>query len=140
MKVLSNQLAATKISPCDSSDSVSTAPAAAAAENSLRSKPYLLSDPDWPYADLLPWLESLDRLNVSDFALVDEEIDKRLRGTEAEEETLQQAAEAREKWCSAMMNSTDSKQWRRFSNQKPVLPRAQRREHLHTAANEILQQ
>ncbi len=83
-------------------------------------------------------------LNVCDFFLVDEEIDARLAELEAEEELFERAAEVKGE---IVLSDNDEQheqqavaQIRQSSNQKPVLPCAHRFEHLHAAANEILQQ
>jgi nucleolar GTP-binding protein len=113
-------------------------------------KHYLLANPDWKY-DIIP--EFMDGKNIADF--VDVDIEKRLAELEAEEAVLEAQAQARGEMLDDLDSDLEEEEKeavsqirhhrsiiianRRFSksNNKPVLPRAQRRKDLHVAADHL---
>jgi len=113
-------------------------------------KNYLLADPEWKY-DLVP--EFMDGKNVADF--IDPDIERRLAELEAEEAVLQAEYEARNEVRPEGDSDLDEEQMEQVeairtnrkiirqqrlltkSNNKPVLPRAQRRKTLDAAAENL---
>lgn len=113
-------------------------------------KNYLLANPDWKY-DIIP--EFLDGKNIADF--IDVDIEKRLAELEAEEEILEAQAQARGDMMAEGDSDLEEEQKeaveqirhhrkviigaRRFTktNNKPVLPRAQRRKDINVAADHL---
>jgi nucleolar GTP-binding protein len=113
-------------------------------------KNYLLANPDWKY-DIIP--EFMDGKNIADF--VDPDIERRLAELEAEETVLQAEHEARNEIRAEGDSDLEEEQVEAVesirrnrkliiqkrlinkTNNKPVLPRAQRRKSLDAAAENL---
>ena len=113
-------------------------------------KNYILANPEWKY-DIIP--EFLDGKNIADF--IDVDIEKRLAELEAEEEVLEREAEARGEMREEGDSDLEDEQKEQVeqirhhrkviinerrllkTNNKPVLPRAQRRKNLDAAAESL---